>query len=61
MGTRVTRADPVPREETSPAAGRRESIWQFGLVGDYRAIRIMYTVVASSHVLCHTCATATNN
>ena len=40
MGTRVTRADPVPREETSPAAGRRESIWQFGLVADYRAIRI---------------------
>ena len=37
MGTRVTRADPVPREETSPAAGRRESIWQFGLVADYRA------------------------
>ena len=25
------------------------------------AVLLMYSVVASSHVLCHTCATATNN
>ena len=72
MGTPGHKLIQFPERKPGPGLMQEEEsqFSNLGLVADYRTIRITATLIissihvfssGSSHVLCHTCATATNN